>query len=160
MPKCSAFFRWCFKVDYHWFCRLVLQWRHIPWGNFISFSVWSKISELWQAITSAKINIFWCDFLFVQMCKGDSVSHIKKERTIWWLSSFKGMVNCCSIEEWSWKTSQLFRNAKSLNGISGFWRQNYKIGRHVMSWDAIMLVFTRMLISPISSLCPNMKSFE
>ena len=81
--KMFNIFRWCFKVDYHWFCRLVLQRRHMPWENFISFLVWSKNSELWQAITSAKINVFWWSFfLFYQISKGDYVSQIKKEKNL------------------------------------------------------------------------------
>ena len=81
--------RWCFKENYHWFWPSVFQWRRTPRENFNSFLRGPKNGEFWQTITSSKLNIFWCVFLFFQILEGDSVSLIEKEGKFWWLSSFK-----------------------------------------------------------------------
>ena len=81
--NCLALPRWCFKENYHWFWASVhgalytvyntpcsiLQWRHMPRENFNSFLRGPKNGELWQAITSSKLNIFdafFCSFRFLK----------------------------------------------------------------------------------------------
>ena len=62
LENCNTLFRWCFKENDHSFSTSIRQWRHIPWENFKSFLRAPKNGDLWQAITSSKINIFWCGF--------------------------------------------------------------------------------------------------
>ena len=95
--NCLALPRWCFKENCQWFWPSVLQWRQIPRETFNLFLRGPKNGELWQAITSSKLNIFWCGFLFVQILEGDSVSQIEKEGKFCWWSSFNKVNECALV---------------------------------------------------------------
>ena len=46
----------------YWNSNVGLQWRQTPREILLAFEMCWQISKLWQAITSSKINIFWCVF--------------------------------------------------------------------------------------------------
>ena len=76
--NCLALPRWCFIENCDWFWPSVLQWRHILRENFNSFLRGPKNGELWQAITSSKLNIFWCSFFSFRFLKEILFRKLKK----------------------------------------------------------------------------------